>query len=217
MKVKTLIIIITLYVLSACKDKISEPCPNEFVVFGEVNPYSDTYKVGDTISLTATFSKYIFEKKTKKYFNLKDLNIEAEFYIFKIDTINDGTNFGVFEYVNLISSNKYQEYVQNFSEGGQMYFSNIIFKNDTFYHELKFIPKIKGLFVLTYGPFTLDNSMNFEGKCNNWVFNLNTRLNNGENNNIYLLKQSPDEHFNTWILQNPEQRFYPGRYAYKVE
>jgi len=217
MKYYLFISFFTLSILYACKEKISEPCPEEFLVYGEVKPYADTYNVGDTISLSVTFSKHIFEKRTEKYFDLIDLKIESEFYIFKIDTINDGTDFGVFQYVDLISSDKYQEYVQDFGGGGQMYFSNIIFKNDTFYHELKFIPEIKGIFILTYGPFTMDNNMNFDGKCSNRDFNLNTRLNSDKDNNIYLLNQSPDVHFNTWILQNPELRFYPSRFAYKVE
>ena len=211
----TLLGLSLIIVLTSCHKK-NEPCPTEFQVYGEVLPYDSIYKVGDTISLQAKFNKNIYEQKTGKYYNMEKLNIESEFYLFRIDTINDGTDFGVFKYVDIVQSNEFQDYVQTFSSGGQMYFSNIIFNNDTFFHEMKFIPKKKGIYVITYGPFSLNNNMDFEGKCSNSDFFLYTRLNKEKNNNIDLLKQSPDEHFNTWILQKPEERFYRGRFAYKV-
>jgi hypothetical protein len=214
MKTKLLYILVIFYLLaSSCiKDKI---CPNDFVVYGSVTPYSDSYKIGDTISLKSHFSKFVYERKTSQFYDLTDLNIESVLYLFKIDTIISPNYGNVLSYVELISSGRYQEYVQNFSDGGQEYFSNIIFSNDTFYHDIKFIPKVKGMYILTYGPACIENEMDFVGKCRG-SFDLTTRLNKDMDNNINLLKDSPDPHFNNWILQNPEERFYNGRFAYRV-
>jgi len=56
----------------------------------------------------------------------------------------------------------------------------------------------------------------FDGKCKNTKYNINTWLNNGLDNNISLLKLSPDEHYNKWILQKPNERFYGNSFAYRV-
>jgi len=200
---------------TSCK-KESESCPIEFVVFGEVLPYAETYKVGDTLTLKTNYNYMIYEKNTKQYFDMKGLNIEAILYIIRTDTIFDSISGKVTEYVEVLDNNNYNYSIQNFSDGSSELFSDILFDGKTFKHELKIILKKKGIFMLTYGPSTIENNFNFEGKCDKYSFFLYTRLNENSNNNIELLSLSPDEHFNTWILQMPNERFYRGRFAYRV-
>ncbi len=215
MKKKLIIFVTFILFFTSCIKEDDKPCPDDFVVYGEVLPYAETYKVGDTITLQAIYSNMIYELKTKKYYDMKDLNIEAIFTIYNIDTSYNVIHHGVNEFVNIIPNNIYNYYIQNFSSGSSSLFSNIIFKNNTFTHKLKIVLKKKGLFKIVYGPFTIENRQYFEGKCKGY-FNLNTRLNKGKDNNIDLLKESPNEHFNTWVFINPEERFYRGGFAYRV-
>ncbi len=201
---------------TSCK-KEDKKCPTDFVVYGTVLPYAETYNVGDTLTLEAKYTNMIYERNTQQYYDMKGLNIEAILYIYKIDTLfNNDYKVGVLEYVEIVKNNNFNYYIQYFSDGGSELFSNILFNNDNFYHQIKIILRKKGLYMLTYGPSTPQNNFDFEGKCNGSDFDLYTRLNKGLDNNIDLLKLSPDKHFNNWTLLKPDERFYRNRFAYRV-
>ena len=213
-KIKLFLLII-LAVSISCKK--SEDCPTDFVVYGTVLPYAETYNVGDTLTLETKYSYMIYERNTQQYYDMKGLNIEAILYILKVDTLyNNDYKEGVLKYVEIVKNNNFNYYIQNFSSGGSELFSNILFNNDNFYNKIKIILRKKGLYMLTYGPSTPQNDFDFEGKCNSRDFDLYTRLNKGLDNNIDLLKLSPDEHFNNWTLYKPDERFYRNRFAYRV-
>jgi len=209
------LLIVLLVVFSISCEKADE-CPTDFIVYGSVTPYMETYKIGDTITLSAKFESMVYDQNTKQKYNLTGINLESELYIYKIDTINDGSIYGLLLYVDTIYSSIYNSYIQYFSDGGSMYFSDILFNNNYYQHSMKIILKKKGIYVLTYGPFVLESNYSFNGKCKGISFDLSPRLNKDLDNNINLLKESPDKHFNTWILQKPQNRFYKGRFAYRV-
>jgi hypothetical protein len=201
---------------TSCK-KEDKKCPTDFVVYGKVLPYAETYKVGDTLTLEAKYSNMIYERNTEQYYDMKGLDIKSILYILKIDTAYDNNYVsGVLEYVEIVNNNSFNYSIQYFSDGGSELFSNILFDGSYFFHQIKIILSKKGDYMITYGPSTVDNNFEFDGKCNNRTFDLNTRLNQEKNNNINLLELSPDKHFNTWVLQKPEERFYNGRFAYRV-
>lgn len=197
-------------------EKNNEPCPSNFIVYGEVIPYAETYKVGDTITLQAFYHYMIYEKETKEFYDMTDVHIELGLSIHRFDITNLDLDDDLIELVDLIPNSNYSTHLQYFSNGGSKLFSSIILDIDTFKNELKIVLKKKGLYMLVYGPFSLENNQDFEGKCRNSTFNLFSRLNEGMDNNIDLLKESPDEHFNKWTLEKPIQRFYRGGFAYRV-
>jgi len=209
---------LSLIIIATSCHKKNEPCPTEFQVPGKSIPYAKSYHLGDTLTLQSFYHYMIYEKRTNKYYNMKELDIESGLNIRSLDTTDASYNQDLIKYVDFIPNKNYEYYIQKFSSGNVVLYSNIILDEDTFRNEIKIVFKKKGIFLLGYGPSSLMNRMDFEGKswrCSD--FNLFTIMNAGMDNNIDLLKESPDEHFNTWILQSPEDRFYRGAsFAYRV-
>ena len=220
---KTLFILLTAIIVlstTSCIKHEQKPCPTDFRVFGEVSPYDSLYHIGDTLTLRTDYYYMVFEKNTKSYYDFKNiLNIEAVLNILKIDTVCDNTYSKVTDFVDIIPNNSYNYYIQTYSTGNNTLFSNIILDNDTFHNDVNIVFKKKGLFLLGFGAFSIENKSEFAGKCSLEAFDLSTRLNPYMDNNIQLLALSPDEHFSNWILiQHPNDNFFNrGCFAYKVE
>ena len=203
---------------TSCIKHEQKPCPTDFRVYGEVTPYDSVYKIGDTLTLKCDYHYMVYEINTKNYYNLKGVsNIEASLWIYNLDTICEELDSRITDFIDIIPNNDFNYYTQTFSSGHIALYSNIILDGDTFRNEVKVVFKYKGLFMLTYGSSSIENKYNFEGKCSSRGFNLFTRLNPGMDNNIELLAQSPDSHFNDWLLKQHTDRFYDGGFAYKVE
>ena len=96
------------------------------------------------------------------------------------------------------------------------------FNFDGQYYELTFqlVPTEAGLFHLEQASWLQLNTgqnQSFEGKCDNKDIKGISSLNDGDDNNIDLLLDSPDSRFNTWILEKPFERFYKfGGYCFYV-
>lgn len=211
--------IIVLFITTCIKDE-QKTCPTDFRVYGEVTPYDSVYHIGDTLTLKCDYHYMVYEENTKNYYNLKGVNnIEASISIFNLDTICESLDYRMLDFVDIVPSDIYDYNIQTFSKGNMSLYSNIILKTDTFKNEVKIIFKEKGLYMLAYGPRSIENKSYFEEKCNLVSFNLFPRLNSNLDNNINLLALSPDEHFSNWILiQHPNDNFYNrGCFAYKVE
>ncbi len=193
-------------------------CPIEFVVPGEVIPYRENYKLGDTILIRSKFHREVRESfwgEDVKY-DLGGLDFQLRFDIFKIDL--DSAERFTQDYVDVLPNNDFPPSAEFYSLGIVSYWVDYHFEKDSFYAELRCIPKDTGLYVLAFATGKVLSREDFPGKC--WtdpVFSVWGRLNGDRDNNIHLLKESPDPHFNTWILQKPKVRFYEGGFfAYRV-
>ena len=63
----------------------------------------------------------------------------------------------------------------------------------------------------------IGQNQSFDGKCSGKDIEGISNLNNGADNNIELLLDSPDPNFNSWILEKPYQRFHKfGGYCFYV-
>lgn len=215
---KTVFFILSIFlVISACKKEITK-CPKDFIINGIVEPYSLTYKIGDTIELIVDSEKMIWDKETEGYYDLSSVNLDCLFLIYDI-SVNNGSYAisHVTNFVKVINDNIYKPKLQDFSDGSQIVFSDVIFINGRFKTRLQFIPIDTGNFMLTYGPYLIEDKQEFLYKCKNTSTDLSTRLNIDKDNNIDLLKESPNEYFNTWMVSDPE-RFYETKsgFAYRV-
>ena len=216
---KYFIIILSIIAFSSsCRKQTSNNCPTEFRPNGNVKPYDSSYSIGDTLSLYSHYHYLVYEESTNSYYDLSKVdNIKSALMIYNMDTVCDNLDASLSDFIEIISNDKYNYTLQTFSTGNESLYSNIILDSDTFRNEIKIVFKKKGLFMLVYGLNSIENSSDFEGKCNRYDFNVFTKLNNGYDNNINLLEQSPDEYFNNWILKKPGERFYRGCFAYKVD
>ena len=94
------------------------------------------------------------------------------------------------------------------------------YNNRLYELQYKLIPQKAGLFYFSQATllYPAEEDQEFSGKCRNKSSEADVEMNNGADNNIDLLKESPDEHFNTWILEKPEERFHGfGGYCFWVE
>jgi len=220
MKSIFLLYILSISLFSSCI-KNSSDCPRKFIIPAEIMPYSDTYKIGDTLTITSIFDKFVFDQQTEKEYNMENINWNPLLIIHKIDTnIQDSQNlqYSTNKYVDyLFEDNEYDLHWFLYSSGGASLDGQFNFVNDTFKIEIKIIPKLKGTYFLKFGSGLFMSTQEFEGKCKYTDFDVYTDMNGDKDNNIDLLKESTNPHYNDWILQKPDERFdRGGGYCYKV-
>ncbi len=180
-------------------------------------PAEDTFAIGDTITITSSFCDEVFERKTGKKYKLKNLKFYPGTYIYKIDTNNVG-NDGL-KFFNIILDTIYNYNLYQYSSGSIGLFGQYNYFNNIYKLEYKLIPSVKGSFLLNQGSsLLLDKNQTFEGKCSNINIDGFVKLNEGAENNIHMLLDSPDPHYRDWIMQKPEERFHKfGGYCFYVK
>ncbi len=197
-----------------------ENCPTYFQLPVKLSPAKETYQIGDTISIQSKFSKNVealnIESDPLGTFDMEGVLWDMAFGGQILDTIGV-VSFNVQKTFDVIVNPEFDFTEFLFSSGASGYFGEPNYANDTFNLEFKIIPKKEGVFFLSFGS-TLDNSFqNFKGSCSRGGIYGISIMNEGADNNIHLLAESPEEHYNTWILQKPEERFHrAGGYAFKV-
>ena len=214
MKLIILLLLLTIIITLSCNKQ--ENCPSEFIVYGEVNPYDVKYRIGDTIRLSFAFSEMIYSKDKEKAFDMTGLKLEYGFLIYKIDSNETDIYFSVTDYCNILEQEKLDTQIDVFSNGTSMLSGTMYVSKQLNSFSLSFIPNKRGDYMLTFGAFA-NGSNNVINDCETFDINLCTRLNKGLDNNINLLKESPNEHFNTWMIAKTE-RFYETKsgFAYRV-
>ncbi len=215
MNIIKLFLLLILAVSISCKKQ--EDCPREFVVYGKVNPYKETYETKDTLSLSIQFTNMILSRDLNKEFDLTNVNLSVGFHIYRIDSPSTGYYSSAIDYCKYIDLDTLNLNINYFSDGTSMLNGTMRVLRGTNSISIKFVPTIAGLYMLTFGVFTIQNNDQYEGGCKRSFFDLSTILNKGQDNNIDLLKQSPNEHFNTWMIQKPERFYYQkSGFAYRV-
>jgi len=215
-----IILIILIVIIASCGKKEDEICPTEFELpSSQFTPYDSLYKIGDTITITSTFSKYLYEKNTGETYNMENIIWNSVLGAFKIDSgnIDDAFSTDIRKYFKIVNCSDTNATWYTFSDGATSLELKYSFYKDSFMLSLSITPKKKGVFIIAFGSGLDNSNQEFEGKCNNKTFNAYCYPNKGKENNIELLKQSPINHFNNWILQNPDDRYYEKKYfALKV-
>lgn len=214
---KYLLLILILLMFNACI-KEDASCPDDFIMNGNVEPYQENYKLGDTISLIIDSDINIWDKNTKEYYDLSTINIGCLFTTYNL-SINSGSNTisTVTNNVLVIDDSLYKPTLKTFLDESQIVFSNLLLINGRFKTKLQFIPIDTGSFMLSFGPFLIQNTQSFIGKCKNSKTYLSTRLNEGKDNNIDLLKTAVNSQFALSMITPPE-KFYETKqgFAYRV-
>ena len=205
--------LVTLLIFSSCRKP--EACPEEFKLPSAwLYPYDSVYHIGDTINISSKFSKFVYEKNTESTYNMENIIWTAGLGAFRIDTgtVEDASNTNTKEYFEIVNCTDPNSYWFTYSGGATSLELTYKLENDSFNVAFSMIPKRKGILLIAFGGGVYESNQEFDGKCKNVTFSGGTPFNEGKDNNIYLLKKSPIEHYNTWILQKPEERFYEHRY-----
>jgi hypothetical protein len=215
MKYLIIIPIICLF-LQAC---ISEKCqiPNhQFEIPATLSPANDTFNIGDTITISSIFSNPVYDKNTNEYYTLENFKFYPETRIYKIDTVREANNLSEFDF---IINPKYNYYLFNYSSGNSSLIGHYTYANNTYSLEYQIIPKVRGLYALNHSSaiIALGENQEFEGKCGNVSSDVDVTLNEGADNNVDFLLESPDVIFqNIWAKQDAQfHRF--GGYCFYVK
>ncbi len=209
---------IAILFLSTCVPKKCQfPAAYEFEIPVSLSPAKDTFRIGDTISIVSNFLDQVYERKTDKWYTLEDFRFYPEMIIREIS--NEVTDEAGILKFNILVDTLYDFSQFNYSDGAVGYIGDYTYDGENYSLEYKIIPKEIGLFVFSHflAIYGLGEDQEFDGKCARKLVDAIVNINEDSDNNIELLEDSPDPHFNEWILAKPKQRFYDfGGYAFVV-
>jgi len=187
----------------------------EFQISSTLYPALDTFNIGDTITIITEFNDQVYEAQTDKKYDLSNVTLYYFIRMYKISefpTVRSAIDSFQFDYTGL---NTYH-YDYFTSSNYKVLRGDYSFNNHTYSIKYIFSPMDTGLFICSNGAEL--RGQTFPGKCDDMDSYFFVDLNNGNDNNISMLSQSPDEHFNKWVLEKPYDRFHSGAgYAFYVK
>lgn len=189
----------------------------EFEIPATLTPAKDTFHIGDTITFISSFSDELYERITNNIYKLESIRFYPETSIHRIDTIGKIDDFSEFE---IIIDSIYDYNFFSYSSGAITLVGDFFYNANMYKLDFKIIPKIPGLFFFRHGLGigSYGENQDFDGKCSNVKIDGAVKLNDGFDNNIEMLNDSPDSHYNEWILAKPQERFYKfGGYCFYVK
>jgi hypothetical protein len=218
MKKGYFVFILIVALLNSCIKEECQIAGGQYVfeIPASLSPAKDTYRVGDTISISSRFENMVYEFKTDKHYLLDQIKFYPGTEVVKIDSLKGESGIG--KYFEIIIDNNINYSFKEFSAGVQLLTGEYNYLNGMYELEFKLIAKSAGLYYLEQGvALAFFSEQDFNGKCPNLGMDGYVKMNEGLDNNIMLLKDSPDPHYNTWILDKPVDRFHQfGGYCFYV-
>lgn len=207
-------------VLSSCVKK--EECPTFFQLPLTVYPEQEEYKVNDTLRFVSKFHKEAAEVFNSNQdvlgkFDMGGIRWKPNSYIRKLDTVEACSHF--LNYFSFIKT-EVINYLPSIFSHATVLSGEYTYANDTFYLEYKLVALEPGLYVhdMHSSLSTYLNVQEYPGMCNKKNgFSVFFKMNDGMDNNIELLHESPDPYWNDWVLQKPKDRFHrKAGYCFRV-
>ncbi|MBK8474665.1 MAG: hypothetical protein IPL33_22180 [Sphingobacteriales bacterium] len=201
--------------LQACEDCLF-PGGYVFDIPATLSPAKDTFNIGDTITISSIFSDQVYDKSTEQHYKLENFKFYPETFIYKIDTIRTVNNLSEFDF---IIDPKYNYYIFSYSTGDRSLIGQYNYANNTYSLEYQIIPKVKGLYGLNHSSsiIGLGESQDFEGRCRGIISDVDVTLNEGADNNVNFLLESPDE-IQRKIWEKRDKQFHRfGGYCFYVK
>lgn len=205
---------VTIFIISCDKD-CNKIINYDFELPATLTPAQATFRIGDTITISSVFADEVYERSTGNYYHLVDFKFYPGTSIQKIDINPSIEGLGDFDIVIPDTS----VYYKSFNSETSWLYGEYTYNNAQYSLSFQLVPRETGLYYLEQGSslYPLGEKQDFDGQCKRKLVDAAVNLNNGDDNNIDLLQQSPDFHYNTWILQKPQDRFYRfGGYAFYV-
>ena len=214
----SIIIVLALFCSSCIKKECRLAGFPEFELPVTLSPALDTFKIGDTMSISSIFEDVVYERESEQWYRLENINFFPETAVFRIDTLDVLDSFSEFD---VIIPDQYDYYLFQYpSSGRKALIGEYNYENNTYSLEYQLVPKKKGLYC--FGQWSslsvLGEGQEFEGQCcKKKIIYTYCKVNDGGDNNVEFLEYSPDPDYNTWTLQEPEERFHSlGGYCFYV-
>jgi len=184
-----------------------------------LSPAKDTFNIGDTITITSTFSDVVFDRSTLKYFKLVDFKFYPEMRMREIS--DTATNEAALLNFEVLIDGSYNFVPFQYSDGVSLV-GQYNYSNNKYQLEYKIIPTKAGLFY--HSIFTLlfefGKNQDFDGRCPHSKAGLDTyqKLNDGADNNVGFLLDSPEESWHFYYETKRESQFNRfGGYCFYVK
>ncbi|MAN04799.1 MAG: hypothetical protein CMI35_17095 [Owenweeksia sp.] len=196
----------------------------QFEIPATLSPALDTFHIGDTISIENDFSDQVYDRQTQQTYSLENFEFYPGTAIIRIDTLSKwgkaSLNYALDDF-QLIIPEQYNYEIFTFGDGSKIATGEFLYANSRYSLQLKLIPQESGLFIISHGiglgSQNSDDRQEFEGKCKDVSISGIAKLNGGSDNNISFLNNSPDPHWNDWVLQKPNERYHhSGAYTFYV-
>lgn len=228
MKMYAVFLATILLSVSSCRK--SKICPRNLDTYWSLSPIKDEYRVGDTISVSSKFSRYVdgYELFAKEEDYLGKFDMEGIYWepyseIMRIDSLYDVLNpyyslFGIL--VEPLLDTFYDYEIHQHTSGNGL-FGEYSYANDTFYLAYKFVFTNKGTYLLMNASLASlnRNFQYFPGWCKSEPqVEVRALLNDGHHNNAHLLAESPFPEYSDMMPVDFQSDFYlRGMYCFKVE
>lgn len=202
---------------SSCLRKECRDIPGgyEFEIPVTLAPAKDTFRIGDTISISSIFDDMVFERKTQQEYLLEDWNFFPITDIHKIDTAPYQNGMPFFDVI-VSDTMDYEQFM--FSDGWSSLTGTYSYDSNIYNLFYKVVPRNSGLYCIYQASAqSVDDNQGFPGKCSGISSRTAVVLNNNTDNNIEFLSESPDTFISEWIPSRPMDRFYnSGGYCFYV-
>lgn len=197
--IKLICVILTLNLTNCCKDV--KNCPRFFTLPVTITPARSVFNLGDTITIISEFNDQLIglniEETPIGTFDMKGIKWKPRIRIFKIDTLITERD----DHVSKIADNFYYD-VSNtlfeykvYSFGDEALVGEYVEQDNEFSFAIKITTQRKGIYYIefdsgnNYGNFGFQE---YPGVCNNEILNVYFETNEGKDNNLHFLKESPD-------------------------
>ena len=202
-------------------------CPRYMQIPASFVPPRADFYVGDTITIVSKFHRkqvlaFDSEESGIGYIDASGFNWRPATVIFRTDTLGQAGVTTVHKYFKFIDNPEYDYSLRVASEDLSIYEGNYNYNEDTFDLSFKFIANKAGTYFLRQGCASGKvEDLDLSGKCPDMnIVDVWVDMNSSQTypaNNIELLAESPDPHYNTGILANPKSQFYQfGGYCFRV-
>lgn len=187
-----------------------------------LHPARETYKIGDTIAVSSVFATSLFDRVTMENYELKNFRFEPLTFVANLDSIYSPESAGLYglEYFDVIIDSTYNYFRFYYSNGGQSLLGEYAMDSGFYHLRYKLVPRKAGFFLVWQASALVAefHDQTFSGQCPNKGIDFISVLNGKDSDdNIDFLKQSPDEHWNDWVLAQAQERFYDrGSFAFRV-
>jgi hypothetical protein len=217
MKYLSFVLVAIIMLTGSCLRKECRDIPGgyEFEIPVTLVPAKDTFRIGDTISITSIFDDMVFERKTQQEYLLEDWRFFPSLRVYRIDTVpyQDAIPF-----MELIIGAKADLGIFQYSDGDLALNGEYEYRDGVYNLTYDMVVLNPGLYCLFQASRqTLDDNQRFPGKCSGISSRTAVVLNDNTDNNIEFLSESPDTFISEWIPSRPMDRFYDaGGYCFYV-
>lgn len=205
--------------VSCSKISCSEPEAGYFFeIPATISPKQDTFRIGDTIYFVSEFNDMVKERETGQSYKLENFSFYPVTHIVRID---DKPTQGGLDNFEVIMDEAYNYNEERLSSGLVLLRGNYLYQESKYKLEFALVPQVSGLYRFSHNSWLMEDhggEQNFEGRCENRpIREILVYVNKGDDNNIDLLRNSPDSYWNESIFIDPQRNFYEqGAYVFYV-